>query len=97
MPSVFPSNRTGSIPGPGLYAKVQTAVAPRVLNPSSRRFKPSCGKITESAFPRPLGAASHTFMAHFGHKVFDIRSWKTIKCMKAERGVLGDARAADLR
>ena len=43
VPSVFPSNKTGSIPGPGQYAKVQTAVAPRVLNPSSRRFKPSCG------------------------------------------------------
>jgi len=40
VPSVLPSNRTGSIPGPGQYANVQTAVAPRVLNPSSSRFKP---------------------------------------------------------
>src|SRR6266702_1248489 len=41
LPSVRPSNRTGSVPGPALYAKVQSAHAARVGKLSSMRLMPS--------------------------------------------------------
>ena len=43
LPSVRPSKRTGSVPGPALYANVQSAHAARVGKPSSIRLRPELG------------------------------------------------------
>jgi len=52
---------------------------------------------TGSEESRPPAAVSvHTFVAHFLHKILDVGSWKTIQCVEAQRGILGDARAANL-
>lgn len=47
-PSVRPSNRTGSVVGPALYAKVHNAQASLVSNPASILFRPS-GDIAQRA------------------------------------------------
>jgi hypothetical protein len=56
LPSVRPSKRIGSVPGPALYAKVQSAHAARVGKPSSMRLRPELSQI--SPIPDPF--RSHT-------------------------------------
>ena len=69
-PSVFPSNRTGSKPGPSQYANVQMAVAPLSSKPVNRRLSPV------------LSILLRTIQTQFVQKVFNIGSRKAIECVE---------------
>jgi hypothetical protein len=60
LPSVRPSKRIGSVPGPALYAKVQSAHAARVGKPSSMRLRPELSQISEPMIPDPFRVHKHS-------------------------------------
>lgn len=92
VPSVRPSNKIGSEPGPALYANVHSAYASFVGKPTRRLFKP----YQQSPPHVRVGPITRTFMSDGLHEMLDVGSWKTAECFVAEGRVLCDARPSEL-
>lgn len=97
MPSVRPSKRSGSVPGPVEYANVHNAVAFRVLKPSSKVFNPSeAGVDVSPRVQRQRSSQMQTCEAQFLEKVFDVWARKSPKSLEAKCSVFCDAWATEL-
>lgn len=88
FPSVRPSNSIGSVPGPALYAKVQSAYAAFVGNPTSSVFNPAHIPCQWGV----LRARMHirTFKPKFLQEELDVRSREAVECLETQCGVLRD-------
>lgn len=71
-PSVLPSKRIGSVPGPALYANVQSAYASLVGNPSNNVLKPM-GRFSVSL--EGSTGDVRTFRADSVEEMFDVWTW----------------------
>lgn len=99
FPSVRPSNKTGSVPGPVLYAKVQRAHAARVGKLSSirlRPFAPIVEKRIRTCTMRNVSRARRTFVPEFTQEKLNVRAREAVHGRKAQRGIFGDHWAANL-
>ena len=99
FPSVQPLNKTGSVPGPVLYTKVQRAHAPHVGKLSSirsRPFTPTEEKHIRTCNVRNVSRARRTFVPEFTQEKLDVGAQEAVHCRKAQGGIFGDHWAANL-